>query len=191
MHQLLTEVRACTLCAAHLPLGPRPVLQWHPSARLLIAAQAPGRRVHDTGVPFDDASGDRLRRWLGLSDPTFYDPAQVAILPMGFCYPGAARSGDAPPRPECAPRWRQALLGGLTKLRLTLVIGRYALAWHLPGETRLTDAVRQQAIGIDSTLVLPHPSPTNNRWLARHPWFEADLVPVLQQRVRAALAHVT
>ena len=123
---LLADVRRCGRCAEHLPLGPRPIVQMHRSARILIAAQAPGRRVHASGIPFDDASGDRLRDWLGLSRDTFYNARQVAILPMGFCYPGSGRSGDAPPRPECAPAWRAALLAQLQRLQLTLVVGRYA-----------------------------------------------------------------
>jgi len=125
---LLAEVRACTLYAEHLPLGPRPVLQMHASAQILIAGQAPGKKVHETGVPFDDASGDRLRSWLGLSRAEFYDARKVAILPMGFCYPGRGKSGDLPPRPECAPAWRAPLLARLKRLELSLVIGQYALA---------------------------------------------------------------
>lgn len=186
---LLAEVRACTLCAAHLPHGPRPVLQLDPAARILIAAQAPGRKVHDTGIPFDDASGDRLRRWLGVTRETFHDPALFAIVPMGLCYPGKGRSGDLPPRRECAERWRAPLLQTLRQLRLTLVIGRYAAAWHLPDERAgLTAAVRRwQQLGPD-VVALPHPSPTNNRWLARHRWFETELLPQLRARVAQALA---
>jgi uracil-DNA glycosylase len=177
------------LCAAHLPLGPRPVLQAHASARILIAGQAPGRKVHASGVPFDDASGERLRAWLGMGRETFYDPRQVAILPMGFCYPGTGRSGDLPPRPECAPAWRQSLLGHLPHLRLTLVLGQYALAWHLPGHRgTLTGAVRQWRNHGPALLALPHPSPRNNGWLRQNPWFEAELLPELRTRVARALA---
>ena len=191
---LLARVRACTLCAAHLPLGPRPVLQAHASARILIAGQAPGRKVHASGVPFDDASGDRLRAWMGVSRETFYDPRQVAILPMGFCYPGRGASGDLPPRPECAPAWRQPLLDHLPQVRLTLAIGHYALAWHLPGMHRrggtggtLTDTVRQWQRHGPALFPLPHPSPRNNGWLQRNPWFEAELLPQLRQHISAAL----
>ena len=127
---LLSEVRACTLCEADLPLGPRPVLQLHPKARILIAGQAPGRKVHDSGVPFDDPSGNRLREWLDVSREVFYDPKQIAILPMGFCFPGSGKSGDLPPRPECAPAWREQLLGKLPQLEITLVLGQYAQAYH-------------------------------------------------------------
>lgn len=184
---LLAEVRACTLCAAHLPLGPRPIVQAHADARILIAGQAPGRKVHESGVPFDDASGDRLRAWLGVARETFYDPTRIAILPMGFCYPGTGRSGDLPPRPECAPAWRAALLSHLRRIELTLVIGQYAIAWHLPGAT-LTTAAQEWRRHWPRLLVLPHPSPRNNLWLKRNPWFEAEVVPALRKRVAAVLA---
>ena len=187
---LLAEVRACTLCAAHLPLGPRPVLQLDPAARILIAAQAPGRKVHDTGVPFDDASGERLRSWLGVTRAQFYDARRFAIVPMGLCYPGKGRGGDLPPRPECAPRWRPALLQALTQLRLTLVIGQYAAAWHLPDErSGLTAAVQNWRRYWPTLMPLPHPSPANNRWLARHRWFEHELVPRLRERVGQILCN--
>lgn len=198
---LLDQARACTRCAAHLPLGPRPVLQWHPQARILIAGQAPGRKVHASGVPFDDASGERLRAWLGMDKAVFHDPRQVAILPMGFCYPGTGKSGDLPPRPECAAAWRAPLVAGLQGLRLTLVLGQYAQAWHLPtpegrgvgeapqGVTESVQAWRERLSGRGPhTLALPHPSPRNNRWLQRNPWFAQDVLPALQARVRAALA---
>ena len=185
---LLTRVRACRLCAAHLPLGPRPVLQAHASARILIAGQAPGRKVHASGVPFDDASGERLRAWLGMGREPFYDPRQVAILPMGFCYPGTGRSGDLPPRPECAPAWRQPLLDHLPAIQLTLVMGHYALAWHLPQQRgTLTETVRQWRNHGPALLALPHPSPRNNGWLRNNPWFEEELLPELRARVSLAL----
>jgi uracil-DNA glycosylase len=185
---LLTEVRACTLCADHLPLGPRPVLQLHPAARLLIAAQAPGRKVHETGIPFNDASGDRLRAWLGLTPDEFYDPKLVAIVPMAFCYPGKGKSGDLPPRPECAPRWRGPLLRTLRQLQLTLVIGQYAVAYHLAEERAgLTRAVQGWRKYWPEAVPLPHPSPTNNGWLARNRWFERELVPSLRVRVAEVL----
>ncbi|MBS0316335.1 MAG: uracil-DNA glycosylase family protein [Proteobacteria bacterium] len=186
---LLREVRACTLCAAHLPLGPRPVLQLHPQARILIASQAPGRKVHESGVPFDDASGDRLRDWMGITREQFYDARRIAIVPMGLCYPGPGPHGDLPPRPECAPKWRERLLGQLKNLELTLVIGQYAHAWHL-GERRVsvTDAVRGWRDHWPALLPLPHPSGRNNIWLRRNPWFEAELLPALRRRVAQALA---
>jgi uracil-DNA glycosylase len=178
---LLSEVRACTLCAEHLPYGPRPVLQLHPSARVLIAAQAPGRKVHETGIPFNDASGDRLRA-------VFYDAQHVAILPMGFCFPGKGASGDLPPRPECARRWRSQLVERLRHVRLTIVIGSYAQVWHLPDAASLTEAVRQGPTASPSVVALPHPSPRNNGWLKRNPWFEADILPALPPLVARALA---
>ena len=187
---LLTEVRACVLCTEHLPLGPRPVVQLHPSARILIAGQAPGRKVHETGVPFNDASGDRLREWLGISREVFYDAKQVAILPMGFCFPGTGKSGDLPPRPECAPAWREALLSRLKALKLTLVIGQYAQAYHLPHEgASVTEAVQAWRKNWPHTVPLPHPSPRNNLWLKRNPWFEEELIPVLRTRVAEVLVH--
>lgn len=183
---MLAQVRACTLCAGHLPHGPRPVLQVDSSARILIAGQAPGRKAHVSGIPFDDASGERLRGWMGLSRAQFYDPTLVAVLPMGMCFPGSSGgSGDLPPRPECAALWRAPLLAQLGRLQLTLAIGRHALAWHLPGRTgALTDIVRDWRSFGPQLLPLPHPSPRNNGWLKRNTWFEAELVPVLQQRVR-------
>ncbi len=186
---LLREVRACTLCAAHLPLGPRPVFQLHPRARILIAAQAPGKRVHETGVPFNDPSGERLRTWLGVGRETFYDPQQIALLPMGFCFPGTGKSGDLPPRPECAPAWRAPLLALLKNVQLTLVIGQYAMAYHLqPPCGNLTQTVAAWRELGPALIPLPHPSPRNNRWLKRNPWFEQELLPVLRERVAAALA---
>lgn len=182
--ELLAEVRACRLCSASLADGPRPVLQASPTARLLIAAQAPGRRVHASGIPFDDASGERLRNWTGLSPELFYDPSRVAILPMGFCYPGAADSGDRPPRPECAGAWRARLLAGLPQIELTLVIGAYAQAWHLPGKALpVTEAVRRWQDFWPDLLPLPHPSPRNNGWLKHNRWFESELLPSLRQRI--------
>lgn len=187
---LLTEVRACTLCAQHLPLGPRPVLQASASARLLIAAQAPGRKVHETGLPFNDVSGDRLRDWLGLSREVFYDARQVAIVPMGFCFPGTGKAGDLPPRPECAPAWRAALLSHLKNIQFTLVIGRYAQAYHLPHQgSSVTEVVQAWRQHWPRTVALPHPSPRNNRWLGRNPWFEQELLPLVRERVAAVLAQ--
>jgi uracil-DNA glycosylase len=186
---LISEVRACTICAAHLPHGPRPVVQLHPKARLLIAGQAPGRKVHESGTPFDDASGQRLREWMGVTRDVFYDPEIVAILPMGFCYPGTGKSGDLPPRPECAPAWREQLLGRLRNLKVTLVIGKYAQAYHLDdARSTLTETVRAWREYWPSTVPLPHPSPRNNIWLRKNPWFEADLLPLLRERVKTVLS---
>jgi uracil-DNA glycosylase family 4 len=177
---LLQDVRACTLCAVQLPLGPRPVVQIHPSARILIVGQAPGRKVHATGVPFDDASGDRLREWLGISREVFYDAQTVAILPMG----------DLPPRMECAPAWSTPLLTQLKSVQLTLVIGQYAQAYHLPQDAAsVTEIVQAWRKHWPHTLPLPHPSPRNNLWLKRNPWFANELLPTLQARVSDVLRH--
>jgi len=187
---LLNDIRACQHCDALLPLGPRPVVQAERTARLLIAGQAPGTRVHASGLPFDDPSGDRLRDWLGLDRDTFYDPSQVAIIPMGFCYPGKRGGGDAPPRPECAALWRQRLLAELPDIRLTLLIGQYAQAWHL-GDRRqktLTDTVRAWRDYLPTQFVLPHPSPRNAGWFARNPWFTEEALPYLREAVRQALS---
>lgn len=185
---LLTEVRACTLCAEHLPNEPRPILQVHSASRILIAGQAPGRKVQESGVPFDDASGERLRSWLGISREIFYEPRSVAIVPMGFCFPGTGQSGDFPPRPECAPKWREAVLSHLKKVQLTLVIGQYAQAYHLPNAgASLTEVVLAWRKYWPNMVALPHPSPRNNLWLKRNPWFEQELVPQLKIRVQEVL----
>ena len=185
---LLKEVRNCTICEAELPHGVRPVLQLHPDARVLIAGQAPGRKVHASGVAFNDASGNRLREWIGVTREEFYDPKLVAILPMGFCYPGTGKSGDLPPRPECAPAWREELLGRLKGLEITLVIGQYAQAYHLEGRNpSLTETVRAWGEYWPNVVPLPHPSPRNNVWLSRNPWFAEELLPSLRERIQAVI----
>ena len=187
--KLLDEVRACKLCADFLPLGPRPVLQLHPDSKILIAGQAPGSKVHQTGVPFDDPSGDRLRDWMGIDKATFYDAAQIAILPMGFCYPGTGKSGDLPPRPECAIAWRSKRLDLMSRVQLTLVIGQYAQSWHLrdTAKTSVTDTVAAWQEYWPTVLPLPHPSPRNNFWLKRNSWFMLDVVPSLKKRIQNIL----
>lgn len=188
--QLLAEVRACTLCEPQLPLGARPVLQASASARILIAGQAPGRKVHASGRPFTDPSGDRLREWLGVSPEQFYDARLFAIIPMGFCYPGTGKAGDHPPRLECAATWRERLLARLPKLELTLAIGQYALAWHLPdSKGSVTQRVHAWREHWPNVVPLPHPSPRNNLWLRRNAWFEMDLLPELRERVQEVLGH--
>lgn len=188
---LLDEIRGCRLCADALPHEPRPVLSFGPRARVVIIGQAPGSRVHASGVPWDDPSGDTLRQWMGIDRDTFYDPNLVAIVPMGFCYPGAGRSGDLPPRPECAPTWHPRILEQLD-VRLTLLLGQYAQARYL-GDRRgrsLTETVRQWRTYGTNTLPLPHPSPRNNRWHAKNPWFSGEVLPVLRRRLtRAGLRH--
>jgi uracil-DNA glycosylase len=188
---LLSEVRHCKICEAHLPLGARPVLQLHPAASILIAGQAPGIKVHQSGIPFADASGDRLREWLGISKTIFYDSQKIAILPMGFCYPGSRKSGDLPPRPECAETWRGRLLSTMNNLRLTIVIGQYAMRIHLSEEKgSLTQIVTNWQKYFPEVIPLPHPSPRNNRWLKKNPWFEAKLLPVLRNSVEKALSNI-
>ncbi|MGM0430537.1 MAG: uracil-DNA glycosylase family protein [Pseudomonadota bacterium] len=186
--QLLRDVRACTLCEPELPLGARPEVQFNPKARILVAGQAPGKRVHASGKPFDDPSGDRLRQWMGIDKETFYDAEKLAIIPMGFCYPGTGKSGDLPPRPECAPTWRNKLLEQLPNLELTLAIGQYAQQWHLQEAKRnLTERVKSWQDYWPTLLPMPHPSPRNNLWLRRNPWFEEEVIPELKQRVRELL----
>lgn len=189
--ELLTEIRACRLCAEHLPLGPNPVLQASLTAKILIVGQAPGIRVHRTGLPFNDPSGDRLRDWLGIDRDPFYDPALLAIVPMGFCYPGRGKSGDLPPRPECAATWRAPLMASLPNIRLTVVIGRYAIAYHLPDYGRnpsVTNAVANWRSHWPDVIPLPHPSPRNNLWLRRNAWFDTEVIPALQARVAEILS---
>ena len=190
LEALLREVRACTLCAPHLPLGPRPVLRVKPTARLLIIGQAPGTRVHESGIPWNDRSGDVLRSWLDMGAEDFYVDSRIAIIPMGFCYPGRdPRGGDNPPRPECAPRWHEALLAQLPTLKLTLLVGQYAQAHYL-GDRRgatLTETVRRFRDYLPDYFPLPHPSWRNTAWRKRQPWFDAEVVPELRRRVKAAL----
>ena len=188
LETLLTEVRACTICTG-LPLGPKPLLQADSAAQILLVGQAPGSKTHEKGRPFDDVSGKRLRDWLGVTEEQFYDPRLFAIIPMGFCFPGTGKGGDMPPRPECAPAWRQPLLDALPNIRLTLVLGQYAMNWHL-GERRsrtLTDTVKRWREFWPDHLPLPHPSPRNIRWFRANPWFEADVIPALRERVSALL----
>ncbi len=186
--KLTAEARACRACAAFLPLGPRPVFQASHTARLLIASQAPGTKVHESGRPFTDASGDRLRGWLGMSKDVFYDARRVAILPMGLCYPGRLpNGGDAPPRPECAPLWRQRFLDAMPAIRLTLLIGSYAQVWAL-GPGTVVARVRDFRSYLPGSFPLPHPSWRSTIWERRNPWFRADVVPALRCEVEAVLS---
>mgnify|MGYP001555899797 FL=1 len=188
LDSLLAEVRACRACADVLPLGPRPVVQISATARILIASQAPGTKVHESGVPFSDASGDRLREWMGVSADEFYDESKIAILPMGLCYPGRAPSGgDAPPRPQCAPLWRGRLLAHMPDLHLTLLVGTHAQADVL-GPGKVTDRVMAFQQYLPAVFPLPHPSWRSRHWAAKNPWFEADVVPALRGAVQDALA---
>ncbi len=186
---LLADIRACRLCEAHLPLGPNPVLRARASAKLLVVGQAPGTRVHQSGIPWNDSSGIRLRHWLGIERERFYDERDVAIVPMGFCYPGTGESGDLPPRPECGRTWHPRLLPLLPNVQLTLLIGHYAQAFFL-GEQRgktLTDTVRGWQRYFPRYLPLPHPSPRNQLWLKNNPWFDDEVVPALRAAVKSCL----
>jgi len=187
--KLVEEIKACRICEVHLPLGPRPVFIAREKAKVLIVGQAPGKKVHETGIPFNDPSGDRLREWMGVSRDTFYNNEKLAILPMGFCYPGTGKSGDLPPRPECAETWREKLLAKMKGVELTLVIGQYAHNWHLKGqqEKTLTETVKAWKNYAPDVIPLPHPSPRNNLWLRKNPWFEKEVVPVIEKRVKALL----
>jgi uracil-DNA glycosylase len=189
--RLLREVRGCTVCVKSLPLGPRPVLRARRSARLMIVGQAPGTRVHETGIPWNDASGRRLREWLDVDDETFYDESRIAIVPMGFCYPGAnPKGGDNPPRPECAPRWHPALRAALDRVELTLLVGQYAQRWYLADRRKktMTETVRAFREYLPDYAPTPHPSWRTTHWQTRNPWFETDVLPALRCRVHALLA---
>lgn len=187
--RLLEEVRACRLCAGRLPHEPRPVLRAAETARLLIVGQAPGRRVHATGIPWNDPSGDVLRDWLQLSRDRFYDESRIAIIPMGLCYPGTQNGSDLPPRPECAPHWHSRLLQALPDIRLTLLIGQYAQAYYLGKRRKRTlgETVAAWRDYVPEYLPLPHPSWRNRAWLKRNPWFESEVLPMLRQKVASIL----
>jgi uracil-DNA glycosylase len=187
---LVEKARACRVCEAHLPLGPRPTLRASATAKLLIVGQAPGTKVHETGIPWNDASGDRLRRWLDLDRDTFYDESRIAIMPMGLCYPGIDKNGgDSPPRPECAPLWHPPLLALMPQVELVLLVGSHAQAWYLGKQRRrsMTDTVAAWRDYLPRFIPTPHPSWRNTAWLKRNPWFEAELVPELRARVAGML----
>jgi uracil-DNA glycosylase len=189
LSELHQEITACRICAEHLPHGPRPVLQFSPTARIVIIGQAPGSKVHASGVPWDDDSGNRLRELTGITNNDFYDPAKIALVPMGFCYPGKASGGDKPPRPECAPQWHNRVLATLPEDRLTLLVGTYAQAHYLP-ETKklsLTERVRRYA-DFAPFLPLPHPAWRSRIWMGKNPWFEEDVLPILRTRVAELLS---
>ncbi|HJO87485.1 MAG TPA: uracil-DNA glycosylase family protein [Rhodospirillales bacterium] len=190
MHDLLKEVRACEICAPDLPLGPRPTVVAKSSAKIMIIGQAPGTKVHETGIPWSDPSGDRLRNWLRVTREIFYDGSKIAIMPMGFCYPGRLeRGGDNPPRPECAPAWHEKILAGLPDIKLTLLVGMYAQKYYLAEQNKktLTETVRHWQEFAPAMIPTPHPSWRTTAWLKKNLWFEAELLPVLQQKVRKLL----
>lgn len=192
MQKLIDEIRRCRVCAEALPLGPRPVIQASAASRIVIVGQAPGKRVHESGIPWDDPSGKKLRKWLNVSDEIFYDPAFFAIVPMGFCYPGKGVSGDLPPRPECAPLWQKRVFNIFTNKPLVLLIGQYAQRYYLGKNynVNLTDTVRQAADFLPEYFPLPHPSPRNQNWLKVNPWFEHDLLVILREQVARRLNAV-
>lgn len=188
LQTLTHQMRNCTLCK-DLPLGPKPIFQLDPAVKILIVGHAPGRRTHAKSRPFDDPSGVRLRTWLGVDEPSFYGDKRIGLFPMGLCFPGSGPSGDKPPRPECAATWRAPVMAALDQVALTLVLGRYAVAWHLPAfkAAPLRDVVRGTYETNGVLLALPHPSPRNNRWLKQNPWFEADMIPHIQTQVAGLL----
>jgi uracil-DNA glycosylase len=190
LNALLRDIRACTVCAPCLPHAPRPVLAASENSRILIIGQAPGARVHASGIPWSDASGARLRTWLGVDDAAFYDDANFALVPMGFCFPGRGASGDLPPRPECAARWHNDLLAQMRSVRLTLLIGQYAQRFKLGNRfsPTLTETLLRWRDFGPQVIPLPHPSPRNVAWFKRNPWFEADVLPTLRKRVALALS---
>ncbi len=189
MSALIEDIRACVVCAPHLDAGPRPIVQFSETSRIVIIGQAPGTRVHQSGIPWDDASGERLREWTGLTSDIFYDPARVALVPMSFCYPGTGTSGDLPPRPECAPLWHDRVIATLPPKRLTLLVGSYAQHRYLPLAKKqpLTDNVRDYAAFGPSLFPLPHPSWRSTGWMGKNPWFEVEVLPVLRQQVKRSL----
>ena len=189
MQKLLSEIRGCEVCKVHLPLGPRPIVAAHPSSKIVVIGQAPGTKVHNTGVPWHDSSGRQLRKWLGVTDEVFYDTSKIALIPMGFCYPGRGRSGDLPPRTECAPLWHEPLLNEMSNLELVILIGMYAQNYYLAKDAKktLTETVAAYESYLPKYLPLPHPSPRNRFWLTKNPWFEEKIIPELQKKVSKIL----
>ena len=187
---LLGQIRDCRECESKLPCGPRPILAAHRNSRILIIGQAPGVRVHESGVPWDDPSGERLRQWMGIDRDVFYDESKIALVPMGFCYPGTGKSGDLPPRPECARLWHGPLLEKLSRVKLTLLVGNYAQNARMGDERKssLTETVKAWKEFRPAVLPMPHPSPRNNIWLSKNPWFQDKVLPYLRMRVRRLLA---
>ncbi len=190
MEELLTSIRSCEICKEHLELGPNPIVAAHPEARVVIIGQAPGTKVHKTSVPWDDPSGRQLRDWLQCSDEVFYNPKQVALVPMGFCYPGKGKTGDLPPRPECAPEWHKKLLSKMPNLQLVILIGMYAQKYYLKDKAKktLTETVRNYQDYTPTYIPLPHPSPRNRFWLTKNPWFTEEIVPVLRDAFAKAVS---
>lgn len=188
-HSLIEEAKNCQICAAFLPHGTRPVFSIAPTSKILIIGQAPGRKVHESGIPWADASGKNLRNWLGVTEEAFYDAEKFGILPMGFCFPGTGKSGDLPPRPECAPKWHESLLKMMPEVKLTLLFGMYAQEYYLKEKRKknLTETVRNWKEYLPDFLPMPHPSPRNRIWMRRNEWFEEEVLPFLKEKVEEAL----
>jgi len=189
MDTLLTEIQDCNLCAQQLPLGPRPIVTAHPKSKIIIIGQAPGSIVHKTGIPWDDKSGENLRKWMGIDNSIFYDAQKVGLIPMGFCYPGRGKSGDNPPTKECAPKWHNLLLDAIKKPELILLIGTYAQKYYLGNTTKrtLTETVKNYQDYLPKFFVLPHPSPRNNIWQAKNEWFKVNVLPELKKQVARSM----
>jgi uracil-DNA glycosylase len=190
METLLTAIRSCAICKEHLPLGPNPIVTAHPDARVIIIGQAPGTKVHKTSIPWDDPSGKQLRKWLNCDTETFYDPTKVSLVPMGFCYPGKGKTGDLPPRPECAPEWHEQLLSKMPNIQLIILIGMYSQKYYLKGTAKktLTETVRNYEEYAPKIIPLPHPSPRNRFWLTKNPWFDVEVVPMLKSAFAKAVS---
>ncbi len=187
MQQLLKEARNCTFCEKYLPLGPKPIVEATKNSKIVLISQAPGRIVHQTGIAWNDQSGKKLREWLGVDETTFYNTNNFAILPIGFCYSGKAKTGDAPPRKECAPMWHNPILSELKNIQLTILIGAYAASYYLSGNLNLTQKVSSYEDCLPEYWCLPHPSPVNRFWRSKNPWFEKDVVPNLQGKIAEIL----
>ena len=189
MKDLIEEIKQCTICSKQLPLGPRPVFSIAKDSKIAIIGQAPGTKVHESGIPWDDASGKQLRKWLDVSESAFYNPSNFAIIPMGFCYPGKGKSGDLPPRLECAPQWHRQLLDKMPKVELVLLIGMYAQRYYLQdlAKKTLTETVANYEEYLPTYFPLPHPSPRNRFWLSKNPWFEKEVIKVLQKSIEDIL----
>ena len=189
MNTILNKIRRCEVCIDHLPLGPKPIVQFSALSKIVIIGQAPGRQVHETGVPWNDASGKRLREWMHVDETTFYSPDLFSILPMGFCYPGKGVSGDLPPRPECAPLWHFRAFKYFKYSPLILLIGQYAQRYYLKKDFKsgLTETVRSYREYLPQYFPLPHPSPRNQNWVRVNPWFNEEIIPALQKRIISAM----
>jgi len=188
MHDLLSQIRNCTLCAPYLADGPNPIVQASRQSKIVVVGQAPGRIVHASGIPWDDKSGDNLRKWMGVEKADFYNAEKIALVPMGFCYPGTSKSGDLPPRPECAPLWHSKLMDSMPYAVLILLVGQYAQGYYLKAKSDLTSTVRNFEEHLPTYFPLPHPSPRNNIWLAKNPWFGEEVLPRLKSVVKDLLA---